>query len=273
MFPSLWPATQLLITADTRDADPETLSPKCQLSFLDKITSFAGPNVFADSLVYSTSRNNTGWTALRMGDLGHVTYHHWDAASPNLLQVDVLGIRSIEDDRALLSVGEFWSLLGMRAVIVHRREPAQKIEYTTVRDDLSARRSACAGLGPGDHVQLMIDQTGHVRHKVPDSSRLDAALADLVSILKMRALTAVMSQVRYRNHCFSYSAIVGITTSHISVRVTQIKNQLSVALDVFSCRSFDPADVVEWIGQTFGKSDAHRIVLCNRHPKGKIVEL
>src|SRR4051812_46906546 len=80
----LWPASQLLLTADTADAAQALLDPRSQLRFLTQMATLAGPEVFADSLVYSTPAGNTGWTALRMGTHGHVTYHHWDAATPNL---------------------------------------------------------------------------------------------------------------------------------------------------------------------------------------------
>src|ERR1043165_170127 len=90
--PRLWPATQLLLTADTSDDAQVLLDPPSQLGFLSDLSALAGPDIFADSLVYSTPDGNTGWTALRMGPCGHATYHHWGVARPNLLQLDLYGI-------------------------------------------------------------------------------------------------------------------------------------------------------------------------------------
>ena len=88
----LWPSEQLLLTADTAKAESAVLNPSCQLKFLRELSGFLGSNIFADSLVYSTPENDTGWTTFRMGVNGHVSYHHWDQALTNLLQLDMFSL-------------------------------------------------------------------------------------------------------------------------------------------------------------------------------------
>jgi hypothetical protein len=154
----LWPADQLLITADTSEAVDAILHPRQQLKFLREMTAFAGPAIFADSLVYSMSEGNTGWTAFRMGTLGHVTFHHWDAANPDLLQLDVYGAGSLDDNHALETIRNFWVPLGMRAILIRRSDPATKMEIHHLRNDVTSRSGNQEGLGPADHLHLLVDQ-------------------------------------------------------------------------------------------------------------------
>jgi S-adenosylmethionine/arginine decarboxylase-like enzyme len=269
----LWPASQLLITADTSDAADALLHPRRQLQFLDEFTTFAGPNIFADSLVYSTPHGNTGWTAFRMGELGHVSFHHWDTARPGLLQLDVQGAGQIDGRQAMAVVSEFWAPLGLRAVVIRRGDPSHALERVELRDDLVPRPGIQPGLGPGDHLHLLIDQKGSLRSPFLNPSRLDEALAELVSIIRMRNLTSVRSHHDHQGTNFSYSSIVGITTSHICLRICQMGRHASLSLDLFSCRNFDAQSVFGWLQQLMPSPESRRAVLYTRYPKGEFVTI
>jgi len=269
---SIWPINQLLVTADTSEAVDALLHPRSQLKFLGDMTEFAGPHLFADALVYSTPRGNTGWTALRMGHLGHITYHHWDAARPNLLQLDVLGIGPINEGAAVEVIKDFWVPLGMRAIVVKRPAPPAKISVTVRRDDVSPR-TGHDGLGPGEHLHLFVDQSGPARRRPVEPSVLDTALMTLVTSLRMRGMTPVMSHHQKHRDGFSHDAIVGITTSHMSLRMRQNEGMVAIALDVFSCRNFEPEEVFRWLDGLLPTPEARRSVLYNRYPAGTFQEL
>jgi hypothetical protein len=271
--PSLWAATQLLVTADTSDSVDALLHPRRQLQFLDEMTAFAGPNIFSDSLVYSTPHGNTGWTGFRMGELGHVAFHHWDTARPNLLQLDVLGTGPIDERQALATVIDFWVPLGLRATVIRRREPSQPLEKIELRDDLARRTRNQVGLGPGDHLQLLVDQTGTLKKPFSDPSRLDDAMRQLVASIRMRSLTAVQSHHGRQGSCLSYNAIVGITTSHIALRIRADDKRASLSLDVFSCRNFNTESVFNWLQEIMPDRDSRRAVLYTRYPKGEFVDV
>jgi hypothetical protein len=264
---ALWPSTQLLLTADCPEADSKILEPRSQLKFLTDLGALIGPELFAESLVYSTSRGNTGWTALRMGRLGHVTYHHWDVAAPNLLQLDLFGIGTIDDQRTLSAIEEYWTPLGIRVAVAQRTEPTRELTYDILRDDLSRRSGKQVGLGPGDHLHLMLDQTSPALRRNLKSPDLDQAILRLVDRLKMRGMTPVMRHDRIEKDGFAYDAIVGITTSHISVRLRQSYERIDLSLDVFSCRKFDVDTVLSWLDDLTPNPTSRRAVLYNRHPK------
>lgn len=264
---SLWPSTQLLLTADCPNADASILEPRAQLRLLADLGTLIGPELFAESLVYSTPRGNTGWTAFRMGRFGHVTYHHWDVAIPNLLQFDLFGIGTIDDQRALSAIEDLWSPTGLRVVLATRPDPTKEFVESKIRDDLSKRTGKQVGLGPGDHLHLMLDQTSPVRRRGLKSPDLDVAVGRLVDLLKMRSMTPVVRHDRVENDGFAYDAIVGITTSHISVRIRQSAEAVDVSLDVFSCRKFDVATVLAWLDQLLPNPAARRAILYNRFPR------
>lgn len=266
---ALWPSTQLLLTADCPAADCKELDPRSQLRFLAELGTLIGPELFAESLVYSTPRGNTGWTAFRMGSLGHGTYHHWDVATPNLLQLDLFGIGTIDDQRALSAVEDYWSPCGMRVVVARRPEPSKEFTQSVSRDDLEKRVGKQVGLGPGDHLHLMLDQTSPVHRRSLKSPDLDQAIMRLVDRLKMRGMTPVMRHDRIENDGFAYDAIVGITTSHVSVRLRQNFERIDLSLDVFSCRKFDVDTVLAWLDDLTPTPSSRRAVLYNRFPKNE----
>lgn len=262
----LWPASQLFVTADTSGSVDAILHPRCQLKFLDDMTAFAGPDIFADSLVYSTSRGNTGWTAFRMGSQGHATYHHWDGANPNLLQLDVFGLGVIDDSQAIFKIREFWIPLGLRAILIQRDVPSSPIAAQELRDDTLVRTGVQTGLGPGRHHHLLVDFTGRLERKYLLRPNMDRAMEELVLRVKMNAMTPVVSQWCVFGSDLAYSSIVGITTSHISIRLTHVGGVSSISMDVFSCRNFELAAVTSWLERLFSEISLRRSVLLDRYP-------
>jgi hypothetical protein len=267
---TLWPSTQLMVTADCVDSAASLLDPRAQLRFMAEMGTLIGPEAFTDSLVYSTPRGNTGWTAFRMGRLGHTTYHHWDVAKPALLQLDLFGIGSIDDQRAIVALDDFWKPTGARILLARRQEPSAEFEQTLVVDTLRSRRGKQAGLGPGDHLHLMVDQTSPAHRRPLKSPDFDQALTQLVDQLRMRAMTPVTHHDHIENDGLAYDAIVGITTSHISLRLRQSIERIDVSLDVFSCRKFDPDTVLKWLESLLPSPTSRRVVLYNRYPKHEI---
>lgn len=263
----------MLVTADTADAEESTLGPRSQLRLLDDLSVLAGPDVFADSLVYSTPAGNTGWTAFRMAPSGHVTYHHWDAARPNLLQMDLFGRGAIDDARALKAVRDFWQPTGLRALVITRPRPTESLRIKLLRNDLAPREGKQIGLGPGDHLHLLVDQVGPARRSHVSPPRLDAALEALVDTLKMRGMTPVLRHDRREADGFAYDAIVGITTSHMSLRLRETAEGVEICLDVFSCRKFDAATVIAWLDENFPAPHIRRAALYNRFPLGIVQDV
>jgi hypothetical protein len=270
---SLWPADQLLITADISEAVDAVLHPKKQIKFLNEMTLFAGLGIFADSLAYSTSNGNTGWTAFRMGAVGHMAYHHWDMGQPNLLQLDVYGTGPLDEDNALNTISNFWIPIGMRAILAHRPAPSEKLDIHKLRDDLLCRSNNQEGLGPGDHLHLLVDQTGTIGPKSRRQDALNRAILELVFRLKMRCLTPLISRFNAYEGGFEYDAVVGITTSHIAFRLRGNDTCQSLSLDVFSCRNFRPTVVCRWLDSLCQQPDNRRIILYNRHPEGEFTDL
>ena len=268
----LWPSEQLLLTADTSQAQAAVLHPSCQLKFLRELSGFVGANIFADSLVYSTPENNTGWTAFRMGESGHVSYHHWDEASPNLLQLDLFSLSSLDLTPLLQVVRSFWHPTGQRVNLIRRDHPDRPLQIKEQTDDLPVRTEVHRGLGPGDHLHLMVDQIASIAPEVNELF-LNAAIVDLVHKLGMRCMTPVNSRWTSDRDSFAYDAIVGITTSHVSLRARGAEGAIGLSLDAFSCRDFDPVIVTSWLDMLFTKVESRRAVLYNRHPEGSWVTL
>ena len=129
------------------------------------------------------------------------------------------------------------------------------------------------GLGPGDHLELWVDQISSLPQTSFDQKMANDALLDLVGRLKMRGITPVISQHQSRPDELSYNSIIGITTSHISLRARQSKDRLALSLDVFSCRNFYAQTVLEWLDELTSAPIERRAVLYNRHPEGTIKEL
>jgi hypothetical protein len=204
-----------------------------------------------------------------MGRLGHVTYHHWDVAKPNLLQLDLFGIGAIDDQRALAALDDFWHPTGLRVIVARRPEPAMEFTTATQRDDTEERIGRQTGLGPGDHLHLMLDQTGPTRRRALKSPDLDQALMRLVDLLKMRAMTPVVRHDRVENDGLAYDAIVGITTSHVSLRLRKTTERMDLSLDVFSCRKFDIDAVLKWLDDFLPTPAVRRAVLYNRFPRNE----
>jgi hypothetical protein len=268
----LWPSEQLVLTADTSKGRGAVLHPSCQLKFMRDISGFVGSAIFADSLVYSTSEDNTGWTAFRMGANGHVSYHHWDQASPNLLQLDLFSLGLLDLTPLLQVVRSLWHPTGQRISLIRREHPDRPLQIKEQTDDVLVRTEVHRGLGPGDHLHLIVDQIASIASDVNESS-LNSALVDLVLKLGMRCMTAVNSRWTSHRDSFAYDAIVGITTSHLSLRARGAEGSVSLSLDAFSCRNFDPVIVTAWLDALFTNVRSRRAVLYNRHPVGSWVTL
>jgi hypothetical protein len=264
---SLWPAEQLLVTADTSEAVDAVLHPTQQLRFLKELSELVGPHLFADSLVYSTPDNNTGWTAFRMGPNGHIAFHHWDQGIPDLLQLDVLSAGSLDIPHALELFRSFWLPIGQRVYIVRREHPEEPLHVEELTNDLQKRTGFQHGLGPGDHLHLLVDQIGPSTGSATEPG-LNSSLVDLVSRLRMRCMTPVFSRHLAHQTSSEYDGIVGITTSHLALRARENDGQLAVSLDVFSCRDFRPAIVLSWLDSLFPTPAHRRAVLYNRYPRG-----
>jgi hypothetical protein len=189
------------------------------------------------------------------------------------LQLDLYGIGAIDDVRAMASVEEFWAPSGMRVVVIRRPDPTERFVLDIKRDDAAARPGKQIGLGPGDHLHLMIDQVGPRRKRGINPPNLDAALERLVEVLKMRCMTSVMRHDRVQEDGYAYDAIVGITTSHVSLRLRQSEGVVSLSLDIFSCRKFDSDTVLQWLQRLLPTPDVRRAVLYNRHPLGDFTEI
>lgn len=268
----LWPAEQLFVTADTSEAVDAILHPRHQLSFQRGMAGYIGPDVFADSLVYSTSDGNTGWTAFKFGPLGHVAFHHWDSGTPDMLQLDIYG-SSLDASRALDDVRQFWVPTGIRALLLRRDAPDAPPQISTLCDQILTRSGRQTGLGPGDHLHLMVDQTMSLPRRTPTGNSLDQGLVELVRRLSMRAMTPPISRTSSDGGNFTYEAIVGITTSHVCLRVRQDDDLVHLSLDIFSCRHFTPSTVHRWLDAKWPTPFARRSLLYNRYPSGTFTQL
>lgn len=268
----LWPSQQLLLTADTSSGVNAAQQPSQQLRFLRDLSEFVALSLFAESLVYSTPENNTGWTAFRMGPGGHVAYHHWDQANPNLLQLDAYSLSSLDFGHVLQVVRSAWLPTGQRAFLVGRDQPDSPLVISELSNDLIVRPGLNSGLGPGDHLHLMVDQIARINTEM-DEVFLNSAVAELVKQLGMRCMTPVISRKVSHFGSVEYDAIVGITTSHVLLRVRSVEGFANLSLDVFSCREFKPSLVISWLERLFPQTESRRSVLCNRYPLGTFTNL
>jgi hypothetical protein len=184
------------------------------------------------------------------------------------LQLDLYGIGAIDDVRAVAAVEEGWLPTGMRVILLSRPAPTEPFRAETKRDDAASRPGKQIGLGPGDHLHLMVDQVGPGRKRAINPPDLDAAIERLVEMLKMRSMTSVMRHDRTQEDGFAYDAIVGITTSHVSLRLRQSGGVVSLSLDIFSCRKFDSDTVLQWLQRLLPTPEARRAILYNRYPLG-----
>lgn len=265
---SLWPIHHLLLTADTPSGRPLFLHPREQLSFLEAMKTLCGETTFATSLVYSTPCGNTGWTAFTMAPECHVTYHHWDEAAPGLLQLDVVS-QSELDYSPLEDVRSFWRADGYRLYKIVRDRPERRIEPQCVHDTLLQRKRGERGLGPGCHVHAILDATG--RADIPLSgTELDRQLSSLVRAIGMRGLTPPMSSARAGTEEFTYDGVMGITTSHVLLRLRQTATDVEISLETFSCREFDLHVLDKWVAGLINVGQS-RWTVYNRHPEGSIV--
>lgn len=272
MLKRLWPSYHLMITVDTPETAQGVLAPQHQLRFLNEVAELTARDPFATSLVYSTPQGNTGWTAFRFGETGHVAYHHWDAAHPGLLQLDLMGHELVDPIFAIRRVTDFWGVEGVRAFTIRRSHPAEPASKPQlICDSLKQRSRDETGLGPGDHMHAILDFQGRVvGGPNPSQERFDTALSRLVSAMGMRGLTPPMS-VSQTGVGFSYDAIMGITTSHVNLRWRQSNDGVMLSAEAFSCRDFDAEILVQWI-RDMGCIGKEHLIAYNRHPGGMFLD-
>ena len=106
---------------------------------------------------------------------------------------------------------------GQRVNLIRRDHPDRPLQINEQTVDLSVRTEVHRGLGPGDHLHLIVDQIASITSDVNESI-LNSAIVDLVHKLGMRCMTPVNSRWTSHPDSFVYDAIVGITTSHVSLR-------------------------------------------------------
>lgn len=270
---ALWPNHHLFVTADTPPLE-QLLQPGPQLEFLRQLSGLVESSPFAESLVYSTPYGNTGWTAFRCGQHGHVTYHHWDQANPGLLQLDLSCDQQFDIEAALRLVERFWQPSGLRAYAMHGTVHGMSPDPVLLQNSLAQRLGRQEGLGPGSHLHALLDFEGVRRAETvpPTAGQFDEAIANLVKRLKMRPMTYPMSAAESAGESFKYIVMMGITTSHVSLRWHQSDDRVQARVEAFSCRDFDPAVLLEWFDGLAGVGTS-KLFLYNRHPEGKFLQL
>lgn len=265
--------SQIILTSDCGGAMEHCLLPSSQIAFLDELWKLIGGHFFANSLVYSTPYGNTGWTALRAGLTGHIAYHHWDRAEPSLLQLDMEFGGSIDIDRVIEVIRRHWEVVGLRLLSMKGRIGDSSSRPIVHCDNLLRRSNTALGLGPGNHIYLMVDYRPFPRRAPLSKQVMDAGLVDLVAMLGMVGMTPALSTVTVDSNSSRYDGIIGITTSHILLQVDRTSVSETVRLEVFSCKDFAPDIVRSWLVQHFGPAiDAHS-VLVDRHPNHVVSEI
>ena len=245
---------QLLLTAETTSRSQVT-RPKILLSHLrDVAESIKLSGSRAESLVYSTPRNNTGWTGFIFASDGHIALHHWDAATPPILQLDLVGFENSCITEAMAAIRDYWSLQNDIQLLIHRGcSPIKVLLHTDAGAELRRR----TGTGPSSHTHILVDCSIPANFSVRQISiKSTELLRSLVPRMGMRAITDCQSIASNDSDAF-HSSIIGITTSHICARAVRRGEEYTLHLDAFSCREIDPALIVRAISDKFGPTRAH----------------
>ena len=258
--------SRVFLTVDCSDCEAEILCPRSQIDFMEGLVRFIPGSIFANSLVYSTPCGNTGWTSLCAGTDGQFTYHHWDAAKPSLLQLDLACVGSLDLCQVIEVISQRWCATGMRVLKFDAIAAVAGQLPTVFCDNLLRRSGPGDGLGPGRHLHLLVDyRTAGCREPLSRAT-LDAALVELVGLLGMVGMTPALSAIEPTRDGSRYDGVIGITTSHILLRVYQSTGVDLIRLEVFSCKEFSPDIVRSWLACHFGQASEAYPVLIDRHP-------
>jgi hypothetical protein len=265
---------RLFMTADCDSSRLELLHPWRQIEFMDALCdSMHASDCIAQSLVYSTPRGNTGWTAFRFGRSWHAAFHHWDRAKPSLLQLDVQVEGGVDSEAVSEVVRDFWNPTGLLVASNSSVQGSFGFVAEARFGSLVHRENAALGLGPGHHRHLVANfllvdwRIGLVR------AEIDKSLVALVDMLGMVCMTPAMSAVTNGSCGQSYDGVIGITTSHILLRIRVTEGDLHIDLDVFSCKDFESRVVMEWVRQAFGNPVEASGTLLDRYPAHEIGEI
>lgn len=254
--------------ADTPPHATSNISPQKLLEYLresSKIFKINQSSVI--SLVYSTTEGNTGWTGFVFSPYGQLTFHHWDLADPCILQIDIMLNISFENIRSVFenNINQFWNPSNLEIFEFNRLD--SKISISPQRKNLEkCEFKVRSGAGPNGHNHLLIcAQLAPDDEAVFDSNKMRLNIFSLIDQINMVAMTNVYSMATEGKFKF-VGYIVGITTSHISLRYIKTQNSRLLWLDVFSCRDIDGDRVMKWLSASLPVIKPISTVKFERYP-------
>lgn len=248
----------VLITAETPVLPPETLAPQAVLSFLRACENNLGLDTHCRrAIAYSMSQENTGWTGFVFCPKGQMSFHHWDSADPAILQIDVMCSGEINLERVLAIVDRSWKGSPTRVIEFDRVSGEPIVRYGSDEVALAVR----SGTGPSGHHHLLVAGYPTFDIQGTTAAQLDVFMRNLVTHIGMKCLTGIETILQPSRFI---GAMVGISTSHVSLRVSPSEN--SLLIDVFSCRDLDHASLIDWLSNQPITVRPSSVVVCERYP-------
>jgi S-adenosylmethionine/arginine decarboxylase-like enzyme len=101
-----------------------------------------------------------------------------------------------------------------------------------------------------NHKHLILNAT--VRNPINDEETCNKFLTDLVKIVDMEVLVPAASKYCDIPGNEGVTGTIIITTSHMSIHIWPKEDQPYIRMDVYSCKDFDPQDVINYVDEKMG---------------------
>ena len=110
-----------------------------------------------------------------------------------------------------------------------------------------------------NHKHLLLNAT--VANPITDENSCKAWLEKLVEIIDMKILIPPVA--KFCDTCGNegVTGTVVIETSHASIHIWHKEENPYIRMDVYSCKDFEPKDVVAYLQETMGESHGAYLVI------------
>ena len=261
---------QYLITANLFQCPEDCRQPQKVLEWMRTVMEEIGISTdCCEALSYSTPEGNSGWTGFSLNQYGQFAFHHWDASDPELLQMDIVTSVDLEEARVRELVMPFWGHCELTISILDRQtmslsHAGKRVVYGAPLVDFGKRR----GTGPGQHTHYVIEFECNESNFLNSYQEVESFLGDLIKIMEMVQMTGVFTLFRGNNNKEFLAALVGITTSHLSIRKIEEKSKKYI-LDIFTCKDVSDEALTKLLNylSDFGMSNKTNMLRYRRFPK------
>lgn len=237
--------TQYLITAElSHSAESPMFNPKkLNIGLNELFLSLSGNDTpTIKRLSYSTPINNSGWTGYLVSDSLTMAFHHWDSCDPGIIQIDLVYKRkALSEEKIKQSIDNFFLTYSVKIQIVSTNQMGCKL---ISKNDFNMEKRC--NTGPDNHSHLIVRAVlkksyGLTKSYIYSTSK---KIGELINFIGMKQLSSVEYTT---NHEDFAEFIVGITTSHVSLKCMVLKGEMELIFDIFSCKKIEVDKVRKWM--------------------------